>query len=82
MSSVSLIASRRMFAPHPRLPHWRADVHPLACLLAFSATGLLASYLAMMIHGSEPSEVLLKVVLVGAAAPSAALVGPAVGHQP
>jgi len=82
MSSVALIASRRMFAPHRRLPDWSADVDPLVCLLVFSATGLLASYLLVLLLMSDLSTVLLEVVLVGATAPFAALMGLAVGRQP
>jgi hypothetical protein len=81
MSSVALMSSGRIFAPHPHRPTRRADVDPLAGLLAFSATGLLASYLAVMMPASDPSEVLLEVVLVGATAPFAALMGLAVGRQ-
>jgi hypothetical protein len=86
MSSVALVGSRRIFAPHPRLPARRADVDPLACLVAFSTTGLLANCLAAMIQASDPSEVplqvLLQVLLVGATAPFAALMGLAIGRKP
>jgi hypothetical protein len=82
MSSVASIAGGRLFAPRPRLPAWRADVDPLACLAAFSATGLLASNLAGMMQASDPFDVLLQVALVGATAPFAALLGLAVGRQP
>jgi hypothetical protein len=82
MSSVALIASWRRFAPHPRRPDWHADVDPLVCLLAFSATGLLASCLLVLMLASDPSTVLLEVVLVSATAPFAALMGLAVGRQP
>ena len=82
MSSVAIIASWRRFAPHRRLPDWDADVDPLLCLLGFSATGLLESYLLVLMLASDLSTALLKVVLVGATAPFAALMGLAVGRQP
>ena len=82
MPSVALIAGRRGFAPHPRLPDRRADVEPLVCLLVFSATGLLASYLLGVMLADDLSTVLLEIVLVGATAPVAALTGLAVGRQP
>jgi len=79
---MSSIASAPMLAPHPRRPARCADVDPLACLLAFSATGLLAGHLAVMMQASDPIDVLLQVLLVGATAPFAALIGLAVGRQP
>jgi uncharacterized MnhB-related membrane protein len=56
-------------------------VDPLASLVGFSATGLLASYLLVSMLASDLS-VLLKAALVGATAPFAALMGLAVGRQP
>jgi hypothetical protein len=82
MSSVAWIVGEPMVAPYPGLPSWRGDVDALACLLAFSATGLLASSLAVMMPTSDPSELVLDVVLIGATAPFAALIGLAVGRQP
>ena len=82
MPSVALIAGRHGFAPHPRLPDRRADVEPLVCLLVFSATGLLASYLLGVMLADDLSTVLLEIVLVGATPPVAALMGLAVGRQP
>jgi len=78
---MSSVASRRIRTRHPRLTDWRADVDPLTCLMAFSATGLLVSYLLVLMQASDPSTVLLNVVLVGATAPFAALMGLAVGRQ-
>lgn len=82
MSPVALSAVRRRFAPHRRLQDWSADVEQLVCLLVFSATGLLASYLQVLMLASDLSTVLLEVVLVGATAPFAALMGLAAGRQP
>jgi len=79
---MSSVASRRIRTRHPRLTDWRADVDPLACLLGFSATGLLVGYLLVLMQASAPSTVLLNAVLVGATAPFAALVGLAVDRQP
>jgi len=82
MSSVASIASWRRFVPYPRLPSWRTDVDPLVCLLVFTVTGLLTSYLLVLMPTNDLSTVLLDVVLVGATAPFAALMGLAVGRQP
>jgi hypothetical protein len=82
MSSVALIASRRVFAPHRRRPDWHADVDPLVCLLVFSATGLLASYFLVLMLACDLSTVPLEVALVGATAPFAARMGLAAGRQP
>ena len=82
MSSAALIAGWRLFAPHRRLPDWYADVDPLVCMLVFSATGLLESYLLLLMLASELSAVLLEVVLVAVTAPFAALMGLAVGRHP
>ena len=82
MSWVALIAGWRGFAPHRRLPDRDADVDPLVCVLAFSTTGLLESFLLVLMLASDLSTVVLDVVLVGVTAPFAALMGLAVGRQP
>ena len=81
MSSAASIASGRKWVPHRPLPDWRADVDPLVCLLVFSATGLLASCLLVLMPASDLATVLRDVVLVGATAPFAALTGLAVGRH-
>ena len=81
MSLVALLAGARMFAPHPHLPDQRVDVEPLVCLVVFSATGLLASCLLVLMLADDLSTLLLEVVLVGATAPFAALMGLIFGRQ-
>lgn len=81
MSSLALIAGRRRFVPHPRLPERCAAVDPLVCLLVFSVTGLLGSCLVVLMLPSDPSANFLQVLLVGATAPVAALMGLVVGRR-
>jgi hypothetical protein len=74
------LASPTMTAGIPDGPvPWRVD--PLASLVGFSATELLASYLLVSMLASDLS-VLLKAAQVGATAPFAALMGLALGRQP
>jgi hypothetical protein len=63
-----------------KAPQRMAD-EPLACLLAFSAAGLFGSCLASMPQGDGPASALLKLVLIVATAPFAALTGLVIGRQ-